>query len=180
MVQKFKALYTEEVIPYLKENFQYTNIQQTPKILKIQINRGLGVAAQNTKILKKSIEEFRSITGQQPVITKAKKSNAGFKVREDMELGITVTLRGKKMYSFLDRLINLALPRIRDFQGLNPKKFDKRGNYSFGIVDQLIFPEIEYENVDQTLGFNISIITSAQNSKEGLELLKKMGLPFRK
>jgi large subunit ribosomal protein L5 len=180
MVQKFKELYTQDVIPYLKETFEYQNIHQIPKIEKIQINRGLGVAAQNTKMLNKSIEEFRSITGQQPVVTKAKKSIAGFKLREEMELGVTVTLRKDRMYSFLDRVVNLALPRIRDFQGLDPKKFDKYGNYTFGITDQLIFPEIEYESVDKMLGFNITIVTSAKNPKEGLALLTKMGLPFRK
>jgi large subunit ribosomal protein L5 len=178
MVEKFKKLYNEIVIPYLNENFEYKNIQEIPKIKKIQINRGLGIAAQNTKILKKSIEEFRAITGQNPIVTKAKQSIAGFKVREKMELGVTITLRGEKMYSFLDRLINLALPRIRDFQGLDPQKFDKNGNYTFGVNDQLIFPEIDYESVDQSLGFNISINTSAKNAKEGLSLLKKMGLPF--
>jgi large subunit ribosomal protein L5 len=151
MLQKFKELYTKDVIPYLKDTFEYQNIHQIPKIEKIQINRGLGVSAQNTKILKKSVDEFRSIT-----------------------------LRRDRMYSFLDRLINLALPRIRDFQGLDPKKFDKYGNYTFGILDQLIFPEIEYESVDKTLGFNVTIVTSAKNAKEGLALLTKMGLPFRK
>ena len=179
MVQKFKDLYSTEVIPYLKETFDYKNLHQIPKIEKIQINRGLGVAAQNKKVLDKSVKEFRSITGQQPLVTKAKKSIAGFKLREDIELGITVTLRRNKMYSFLDRLINLALPRIRDFQGLDPNKFDKFGNYTFGLTDQLIFPEIEYEQVDQQLGFNITIVTSAKNPKEGLALLTKMGLPFR-
>lgn len=180
MVQKFKELYTKDVIPYLTDTFEYQNIHQVPRIKKIQINRGLGVAAQNTKVLKKSIDEFRVITGQQPIVTKAKKSIAGFKLREEMELGITVTLRRERMYSFLDRLINLALPRIRDFQGLDPKKFDKYGNYTFGITDQLIFPEIEYESVDKALGFNITIVTSAKNAKEGLALLTKMGLPYRK
>jgi large subunit ribosomal protein L5 len=180
MVQKFKDLYSTEVIPYLKENFQYENLHQIPKIEKIQINRGLGVAAQNKKVLEKSVKEFRSITGQQPLVTTAKKSIAGFKLREEVELGVTVTLRRNKMYSFLDRLINLALPRIRDFQGLDPNKFDKFGNYTFGLTDQLIFPEIEYEQVDQQLGFNITIVTSANNPKEGLALLTKMGLPFRK
>jgi large subunit ribosomal protein L5 len=180
MVQKFKELYTQDVIPYLKDTFEYQNIHQIPRIEKIQINRGLGVAAQNTKVLKKSIDEFRTITGQQPIVTKAKNSIAGFKLREEMELGVTVTLRRDRMYSFLDRLINLALPRIRDFQGLDPKKFDKYGNYTFGITDQLIFPEIEYESVDKMLGFNITIVTSAKNTKEGLALLTKMGIPFRK
>lgn len=180
MVQKFKNLYETDVIPYLKETFNYKNIHQLPKIEKIQINRGLGGAAQNSKTLKKTVDEFRAITGQQPVITKAKKSIAGFKVREEMELGVTVTLRRNRMYSFLDRLINLVLPRIRDFQGLDPKKFDKNGNYTFGITDQLIFPEISYESVDQMMGFNVTIVTSAKTAKESLELLKKMGVPFRK
>jgi len=179
MKQDFKNLYVTEVIPYFKEVFKYTNLQQIPKLEKIQINRGLGKAGQNTKILKKSIEEFRLITGQQPIITKAKKSIAGFKLRENMELGITVTLRKEKMYSFLERLINLAVPRLRDFQGLDPNKFDRAGNYTFGINDQLIFPEINYDDVDQIMGFNISLVTTAKNTKEGLALLTKMGLPLR-
>jgi large subunit ribosomal protein L5 len=178
MVQKFRNLYATDIIPYLNKTFKYKNIHQLPKIEKIQINRGLGITAQNSKILKKNINEFRLISGQQPIITKAKKSIAGFKVREKMELGMTVTLRREKMYSFFDRLINLALPRIRDFRGLDPKKFDKNGNYTFGINDQLIFPEIDFESVDQTLGFNITIVTSAKTPTEGLVLLKKMGLPF--
>ena len=151
MVQKFKELYSTEVIPYLKENFQYTNLHQIPKLEKIQINRGLGVAAQNKKVLEKSVNEFRSITGQQPLVTTAKKSIAGFKQREDVELGVTVTLRRNKMYSFLDRLINLALPRIRDFQGLDPNKFDKFGNYTFGLTDQLIFPEVDRQSAPSAL-----------------------------
>jgi len=178
-MEKFKKLFNETVAPSLKETYSFTNLQQIPKIKKIHINRGLGVSAQNTKILKKSIEEFRLITGQQPIVTKAKKANAGFKLREEIDLEIAITLRGKKMYSFLDRLINLALPRIRDFQGLDPEKFDKHGNYNFGITDQLIFPEIDYENVDQALGLNITIVTSTKTPKECLTLLKKMGLPFR-
>lgn len=178
MIKKFKNLYTNDAIPYLKEEFRYKNFHEFPTLKKIQINRGLGIAGQNTKVLKKSIQEFRLITGQQPIITKAKKSIAGFKVREDMDIGLTVTLRRSRMYSFLDRLINLALPRIRDFQGLDKKKFDKNGNYTFGISDQLIFPEIDFENVDQTFGFNVTIVTSAKSPKEGLALLKKIGFPF--
>ena len=178
MIEKFKKLYNETVVPYLTETYSYTNKQQVPKIIKVQINRGLGLSAQNTKIFKKSIEEFSSITGQYPKITKSKKSIAGFKLREKMDLGLTITLRGKKMFSFLNRLIDLGLPRVRDFQGLDPKKFDKTGNYNFGIMDQLIFPEIDYENVDQTLGLNISIVTSAKNPEQALKLLKKMGFPF--
>jgi large subunit ribosomal protein L5 len=178
MVEKFKKLYNEIVIPYLNENLEYKNIQEIPKIKKIQINRGLGIAAQNTKILKKSIEEFRAITGQNPIVTKAKQSIAGFKVREKMELGVTITLRGEKMYSFLDRLINLALPRIRDFQGLDPQKFDKNGNYNLGISEQLVFPEIDYDSVEQRRGFNITIVTTAKNSKEAFYLLQELGLPY--
>lgn len=180
MVTKIKAIYENEVVPYLTETFEYKNVHEIPKIEKIQINRGLGITAQNNKILQKSIDEIRQITGQQPVVTIAKKSIAGFKVREEMPMGITVTLRKEKMYTFLDRFINLTLPRIRDFQGLDPKKFDKNGNYNLGITDQLIFPEIEYEQVDQMLGLNITIVTTAKNPKEGLALLQKVGIPFRK
>lgn len=180
MSQKLKRQYEEEVVPQLNEQFQYKNRHQIPKILKIKINRGLGTTAQNTKVLQKTINEVRAISGQQPIITTAKKSIAGFKVREEMPLGVTVTLRRDKMYSFLERLINLVLPRIRDFQGLDPKKMDKHGNYNFGINDQLIFPDIEYDQVDQTLGFNITIVTTAKTQQEGLILLKQLGIPFRK
>ena len=180
MTTKIKSIYENEVVPYLKETFEYKNIHEIPKITKIQINRGLGIAGQNNKVLQKSIDEIRQITGQQPIITTAKKSIAGFKVREEMAMGITTTLRREKMYTFLDRFINLTLPRIRDFQGLDPKKFDKNGNYNLGITDQLIFPEIDYEQVDQMLGLNITIVTSAKNSKEGLALLTKIGIPFSK
>ena len=180
MVTKIKAIYKNEVVPYLNETFGYKNVHEIPKIEKIQINRGLGITAQNNKILQKSIDEISQITGQQPIVTVAKKSIAGFKVREEMPMGITVTLRKEKMYTFLDRFINLTLPRIRDFQGLDPKKFDKNGNYNLGITDQLIFPEIEYEQVDQMLGLNITIVTTAKNAKEGLALLQKVGIPFRK
>jgi large subunit ribosomal protein L5 len=180
MVTKIKAIYESEVVPYLNQTFEYKNVHEIPKIEKIQINRGLGITAQNNKILQKSIDEISQITGQQPIVTVAKKSIAGFKVREEMAMGITVTLRKEKMYTFLDRFINLTLPRIRDFQGLDPKKFDKNGNYNLGITDQLIFPEIEYEQVDQMLGLNITIVTTAKNAKEGLALLQKVGIPFRK
>jgi large subunit ribosomal protein L5 len=171
MAQKIKAIYENEVVPYLKETFEYKNIHEIPKIEKIQINRGLGIAAQNNKVLQKSIDEIRQITGQQPIVTIAKKSIAGFKVREEMPMGITTTLRREKMYTFLDRFINLTLPRIRDFQGLDPNKFDKNGNYNLGITDQLIFPEIDYEQVDQMLGLNITIVTSAKKFKRGISLV---------
>jgi len=178
-MQNFKDLYSNEIVSFLKEQFQYKNLHQVPKIKKIQVNRGLGLAGQNKKTLDKTINEFRLITGQQPIVTKADTSIAGFKLREEAPIGVTVTLRDEKMYSFLDRLANLVLPRIRDFQGLDPKKFDKKGNYNFGLLEQLVFPEIDYDQVDQTLGLNITIVTSAKNSKEGLALLKKYGLPFR-
>nr|YP_009674978.1 ribosomal protein L5 [Rhizochromulina marina]QDH81829.1 ribosomal protein L5 [Rhizochromulina marina] len=180
MSQKLKLQYENEVIPFLQENFKYKNIHEIPKIIKVQINRGLGTAAQNSKVLKKTVNEIRLISGQQPIVTIAKNSIAGFKIREDMPLGVTVTLRREKMYSFLERLINLALPRIRDFQGLDPRKIDKHGNYSFGITDQLIFPEIDYDQVDETLGFNITIVTTAKTTKESIALLQKLGLPFKK
>lgn len=180
MAQKIKGIYENEVVPYLKETFGYKNIHEIPKIQKIQINRGLGIDAQNNKVLQKSVNEIRDITGQQPMVTIATKSNAGFKIREEMPLGVTTTLRREKMYTFLDRFINLTLPRLRDFQGLDPNKFDKYGNYNLGITDQLIFPEINYEQVDQMLGLNITIVTTAKNPKEGLALLQKVGLPFRK
>ena len=178
-MEKFKNLYTNEAVPHLKKIFNYKNLQQIPNIQKIQLNRGLGINAQNSKILKKTILEFRYITGQQPIVTKSKKSIAGFKVRENMELGVTVTLRGKKMYSFLDRLINLVLPRIRDFNGLSTNGFDKYGNYNFGLKTQLVFPEINYENVDQSKGFNITIVTSAKTKIEAIFLLKSYGLPLK-
>lgn len=177
-MNKIKTIYENDVVPHLQETFKYKNSHQIPKIEKIKINRGLGEAAQNKKVLEKSIEEFRLITGQQPVITKAKNSVAAFKLREEMPIGLTVTLRKEKMYSFLDRFINLALPRIRDFQGLSPKKFDRDGNYNIGITDQLIFPEIEYEQVDQSLGFNITIVTNTKDRTESHALLEKIGIPF--
>lgn len=180
MVTKLRTDYKEKIINSLYKSLNCTNIHQVPKLIKIKVNRGLGLAAQNTAVLNKTINEFRVITGQQPVVTVARNSVATFKIREEMPLGVTVTLRKQKMDSFLERLINLALPRIRDFQGLDPKKFDKYGNYTFGILDQLMFPEIEYDQVDQTLGLNITIVTTANNPEEGLELLKQMGLPFKK
>ncbi|MFN9733131.1 MAG: 50S ribosomal protein L5, partial [Microcystis sp.] len=166
-------------VPKLKEQFGYTNIHQVPKVIKITVNRGLGEASQNAKALESSKEELSTITGQQPVVTRAKKAIAGFKIREGMPVGVMVTLRGDRMYAFLDRLINLALPRIRDFRGISGNSFDGRGNYSLGIREQLIFPEIEYDKIDQIRGMDISIITTAKNDEEGRALLKEMGMPFR-
>ena len=179
MATKLHQSYKDEIIPKLYKTLECKNIQQVPKLVKIKLNRGLGLSAQNTAILKKTIDEFRAITGQQPVVTSARKSVAGFKVREEMPLGVTVTLRGDKMYSFLDRLINLALPRTRDFQGLNPQGFDRFGNYTMGLTEQLLFPEISYDSVDQLRGFNITFVTNTKNRNEGAMLLRELGLPLR-
>jgi len=177
---EIKKNYKEKVINLMIEYFNYKNIHQVPKIVKINFSSGLGLNGQNNTYLQKSVEEFRIITGQQPVITKAKKSIAGFKIRKDMPLGLKVTLRREKLYSFLTRLIHLVLPRIRDFRGLSQKGFDKFGNYSLGLSEQLVFPEISYDSVDQKRGFNITIVTTAKNSEEAYFLLEKIGLPFKK
>jgi large subunit ribosomal protein L5 len=179
MAQNFKKKYQEQIVPKLQEQFGFTNIHQVPKVTKITLNRGLGEASTNTKALESSVAEIAKITGQKPVITRAKKAIAGFKLRQGMPVGVMVTLRGDRMYAFLDRFINLALPRIRDFRGISPNSFDGRGNYSVGIREQLIFPEIEYDQIDQIRGMDISIITSANNDEEGRALLKAMGMPFR-
>ncbi|MFB2833982.1 50S ribosomal protein L5 [Floridanema evergladense] len=179
MAQRLKTTYQETIVPKLKEQFNYTNIHQVPKIVKVTLNRGLGEAASNAKALESSLTEIGLIAGQKPVVTRAKKAIAGFKIREGMPVGIMVTLRGDRMYAFLDRLINLALPRIRDFRGISPKSFDGRGNYSLGVREQLIFPEIEYDRIDQIRGMDISIITTAKTDEEGRALLKAFGMPFR-
>jgi large subunit ribosomal protein L5 len=179
MAQKFKTNYQQNIVPKIQEQFGFTNIQQVPKVIKITVNRGLGEAATNAKALESSVAEIAKITGQKPVITRAKKAIAGFKIRQGMPVGVMVTLRGDRMYAFLDRFINLSLPRIRDFRGISPKSFDGRGNYSIGIREQLIFPEIEYDQIDQIRGMDISIITTANNDEEGRALLKAMGMPFR-
>ncbi len=179
MTQRLKTYYTETIIPKLQKQFKYQNIHQVPKIEKIVINRGIGAASQNQKIVDSSLKELAIIAGQKGIITRSKKAIAGFKVREKMPVGIVVSLRGDRMYSFLDRLINLALPRVRDFQGINPKSFDKNGNYSLGLEEQLMFPEIEYDKIDQVRGMDISIVTTAKKPAEGLALLKEFGLPFK-
>jgi large subunit ribosomal protein L5 len=179
MPQRLKSVYQETIVPKLKEQFGYTNIHQVPKVTKIVVNRGLGEASQNAKALESSLKELSIITGQKPVVTRAKKAIAGFKVRKGMPVGVMVTLRGERMYAFLDRVISLALPRIRDFRGVSPKSFDGRGNYSLGVREQLIFPEIDYDTIDQIRGMDISIITSANTDEEGRALLKEMGMPFR-
>ncbi|MEC4982568.1 MAG: 50S ribosomal protein L5 [Oscillatoria sp. PMC 1068.18] len=179
MTQKLKTTYQETIVPKLKEEFGYTNIHQVPKVVKVTVNRGLGEAHQNAKALESSLSEIAKITGQKPVVTRAKKAIAGFKIRQGMPVGVMVTLRSDRMYAFLDRLINLALPRIRDFRGISPKSFDGHGNYSLGIREQLIFPEIEYDSIDQIRGMDVSIITTANTDEEGRALLREMGMPFR-
>ena len=179
MPDKLKVVYQEKIVPTLMDQFKYTNIHQVPKLVKVTVNRGLGEASQNAKALDSSINEIGIITGQKPVVTRAKKAIAGFKIRKGVPVGVMVTLRSDRMYDFLDRLINLALPRIRDFRGISPKSFDGRGNYSLGLREQLIFPEIEYDSIDQIRGMDISIITTANTDEEGRALLKEMGMPFR-
>lgn len=179
MANKLKTSYQETIVPLLMEQFRYTNIHQVPKLVKVTVNRGLGEAAQNAKSLESSLNEVAVITGQKPVVTRAKKAIAGFKIRQGMPVGLMVTLRGDRMYSFLERLINLALPRIRDFRGVSAKSFDGRGNYTLGVREQLIFPEIDYDSIDQIRGMDISIITTANTDEEGRALLKAMGMPFR-
>ncbi|UXE59767.1 MAG: 50S ribosomal protein L5 [Woronichinia naegeliana WA131] len=179
MTQRLKTVYQDTIVPKLKEEFSYKNIHEVPKVIKITVNRGLGEASQNAKALESSIVELGKITGQKPVVTRAKKAIAGFKIRQGMPVGVMVTLRSERMYAFLDRLINLALPRIRDFRGISDKSFDGRGNYSLGVREQLIFPEIDYDSIDQIRGLDISIITTAKTDEEGRALLKAMGMPFR-
>jgi large subunit ribosomal protein L5 len=180
MTQRLKKQYVESIVPQLVQQFNYKNMHEVPKIEKIVINRGIGSASQNHKTVDAALTELGMIAGQKGVITRSKKSIAGFKLREKMPVGVAVTLRGDRMYGFLDRLIHLALPRVRDFQGINPKSFDKNGNYSLGLQEQLMFPEIEFDKIDQVRGMDISIVTTAKKQDEGLALLKEFGLPFKK
>ena len=173
-----KSLYKQEIVPAMIEAFGYKNIEQVPKITAVSINRGFGEAAKNSKELDVCVKELTAVTGQQPVINKARKSVAGFKIRDGMPIGLSVTLRNERMYDFLARLIHIVLPRIRDFRGINPNGFDGRGNYSLGLKDQLIFPEILYDDVNQLRGFDITIVTTAKTDKEALVLLKGIGLPL--
>jgi large subunit ribosomal protein L5 len=171
--------YTKTVLPAMKQEFGYKNPMAIPKVEKVSINIGLGEATGNSKLMDGAVNELGAIAGQKPVVTKAKKSIAAFKLREGMSIGCMVTLRGDRMYEFLDRLMNVALPRVRDFRGVSPKSFDGRGNYTLGLRDQLIFPEIDYNKVEKTKGMNISITTTAKTDAEGLSLLRHMGMPFR-
>jgi large subunit ribosomal protein L5 len=179
MAEQLKDFYNTKVVPKLMEQFEYQNVHQVPKVLKVTVNRGLGEASQNAKALEASVSEVGVITGQRPVITRAKKAIAGFKIRQGMPVGVMVTLRSERMYAFLNRLINLVLPRIRDFRGVSPKSFDGRGNYTLGLREQLIFPEVSYDSVDQVRGMDITIVTTAKTDEEGRALLKELGMPFR-
>ncbi|NLN83304.1 MAG: 50S ribosomal protein L5 [Firmicutes bacterium] len=178
-MSRLKEKFQNEVTPALMERFNYTSVMNVPKVEKIVLNIGVGEAIQNAKALESAVEDLTVIAGQKPVITKAKKSIANFKLREGMSIGTMVTLRGERMWSFLDKLMNINLPRVRDFRGVSPKSFDGRGNYSLGIREQLVFPEVDYDKIDKIRGLSISIVTTAKTDEEGFELLKALGMPFR-
>ena len=171
--------YKAEIVPKLKEKFGYRNVMQVPRLSKVVVNMGLGDAIENVKVIETAAAEIGIITGQKPVVTKARKSIANFKLREGVPIGVMVTLRRDQMYHFLDKLIAIALPRVRDFKGVSPKGFDGRGNYTLGIKEQIMFPEVNYDKIDKIRGMNITIVTTARTDEEGLELLRLMGIPFR-
>jgi large subunit ribosomal protein L5 len=179
MAARLKERYTKEIAPAIASEFGITNPMAIPRVEKVVINMGMGEAIANAKILDTAADEVRAITGQKPVITRAKKSIASFKLRQGMPIGVMVTLRGERMYEFLDRLMSIALPRVRDFRGVSPKAFDGRGNYTLGVREQLIFPEIDFNRVDKTRGMNISIVTTARTDEQARSLLKALGMPFR-
>jgi len=179
-LSRLKEMYNSEIVDAMMKKFEYKNIMQVPKIAKVVVNMGVGEAKENAKVLEAAIGDMQLITGQKAVTTKAKKSVANFKVREGMQIGCKTTLRGEKMYNFLDRLINLALPRVRDFRGVNPNAFDGRGNYALGIKEQLIFPEIEYDKIDKVRGMDVIIVTTANTDEEARELLRLFNMPFAK
>ena len=179
-MSRLRELYKAEVVSALTKQFAYSNVMAVPKLVKINVNMGLGEAITNAKLLDVATEELGAITGQRPVVTKAKKSIAAFKLRQGMPIGVTVTLRGDRMYEFLDRLVNIALPRVRDFRGVSPRSFDGRGNYTLGLRDQLIFPEIDFGKADKARGMNITIVTTARSDDEAYELLRHLGVPFAK
>lgn len=180
MANRLQEKYQNEVVPSLVEKFNYSSIMQAPKVEKIVINMGVGDATSNAKNLESAVEELTLIAGQKPVITSAKKSIAGFRLREGTPIGTKVTLRGERMYDFLDKLVSVSLPRVRDFRGISKRSFDGRGNYTLGIREQLIFPEIDFDDVNKVRGMDIVIVTSANTDEEGRELLKQMGMPFKK
>jgi large subunit ribosomal protein L5 len=178
-MNRLRDRYEKEIVPALRKEFGYANVMAVPRLQKIVVNMGLGEATQNAKLADVGADELGRITGQKPVITRSKKSIAQFKVRRGMPIGAMVTLRGERMYEFLDRLVSIALPRVRDFRGVSPRGFDGRGNYTLGLKDQLIFPEIDYMKVDKARGMNISVVTSARSDQEARKLLQLMGMPFR-
>ena len=179
MTPRLKERYQNEVAPALQKEFGYSSSMAVPKIAMIKVNMGLGEAIQNARLIEAGAKELGQITGQKPIVTKARKSIAAFKLRQGMSIGLTVTLRGARMWEFFDRLVNIALPRVRDFRGISPKAFDGRGNYTLGLQEQLVFPEIEYSKVDKIKGMNVTLVTTARTDSEGLSLLKQMGMPFR-
>jgi len=174
-----KEKYRQEVVPAMMDKFGYKNVMQVPKLEKVTVNVGLGEAVQNPKALDAAVEDLKVITGQKPVVTRAKKSIAAFKLRAGMQIGAKVTLRGERMYDFVDKVVNAVLPRVRDFRGVSPKSFDGRGNYTLGIKEQIIFPEIDYDKVDKVRGMNITIVTTAKTDEEARELLRLLGMPFK-
>ncbi len=178
-MSQLKVFYEKDAVPKLIEAFKYQNIMEVPRLKKVVLNMGLGEAIQNIKLLDAATEELKTIAGQKPVVTRAKKSIAAFKLREGMPIGCMVTLRRQRMYDFFYKLVNIALPRVRDFRGISGKAFDGRGNYSLGIKEHIIFPEIDYDKIDRIKGLNISVVTSAQSDEEGKELLRLLGMPFR-
>ena len=180
MASRLKEKYQQEVVPALRKEFNYKNPMQVPGVHKVVVNIGLGEVIQNAKAMDAAVGDLAAITGQRPVITRAKRSVAAFKLREGMQIGCMVTLRGDRMYQFLDKLVNVALPRLRDFQGVSPEAFDGRGNYTLGLREQLVFPEIDYDKVDKVRGMEVSIVTTARTDEEGRRLLKLMGMPFKK
>ncbi len=179
-MSRIRELYRTEAVPALMKQFGYKNIMAVPRLVKINVNMGLGEAIANAKVLDVAAEELAAITGQRPVVTKAKKSIAAFKLRQGMPIGVTATLRGSRMYEFLDRLVSIALPRVRDFRGVSPRSFDGRGNYTLGLKDQLVFPEIDFAKADKARGMNVTVVTSAKSDEEAYELLRILGMPFAK
>lgn len=179
-MSRLKETYNNEIVDAMMKKFGYKNVMQVPKLNKIVINMGVGEAKDNAKVLESAVKDLETITGQKAVLTRAKKSVANFKIREGLAIGCKVTLRGEKMYEFMDRLVNLALPRVRDFRGINPNSFDGRGNYALGIKEQLIFPEIEYDKVDKVRGMDVIVVTTAKTDEEARELLRLFNMPFAK
>jgi large subunit ribosomal protein L5 len=176
---RLRKKYKDEIIPQLMKEFSFRNVMQVPKLNRVVVNMGLGEAVQNAKVIESAVEELTAITGRKPIVTRAKKSIATFKLREGMPIGVMVTLRGAQMYDFVDRLISLALPRTRDFKGVSPKAFDGRGNYTLGIREQIVFPEVNYDKIDRIKGMNVTFVTTAETDEQGRALLKSLGMPFR-